>query len=130
MSATLRKEYLYEYPFCFVCGRMWLGHGYWLETHHIVRRAVRGAECRNNYMVLCNDLSGGGCHSHYHAGGGVDERGNKLPDLTPGMLIAAKRRVDPDFDEAALLALFRPDATEWPERWQPVDVPESLRRFP
>ena len=124
-AKQLRREYLELHCECAVCGMPWLGHGGWCECHHLVGRGA-GKECFDNYLTLCD-----ACHRAYHRGHGVrDKDGKRPPEITPGMLIAAKRRVDPDFDEAALLALFRPDATEWPERWVPVDVPESLRRFP
>ena len=127
-ATELRRRYLWEHPECFVCGQPWIGFGGWLEVHHIVSRRHAGAECLANYAVVCNDLDGGSCHAHYHQGGG-HRNGVRLPDLTPGMILWAKRRVDPEnWDEALLLGLLRPNGTGWPQRWEITEVPEIFRR--
>lgn len=78
-------------------------------------------DIRANFLTLCRQ-----CHSHYHTGGECDERGKRLPNLTPGMLMWAKRDTDPEhYCEKAIAKLL--GRVGLPDNWLPQPIPAALK---
>ena len=74
-----RDEFRATHDRCVVC---WSRDD--LELHHLVGRGSDKFETEWNYSMLCAR-----CHRHVHSGGEHDITGDKLPNLTRGMIISA-----------------------------------------
>jgi hypothetical protein len=105
-----------EFDYCGVCG----GSGFYeygqpiLQLHHLcggAEKSGRGHR-RENWIILCNR-----CHLQVHQGS-IIYKGKRLPPLTNGNVIFAKRQVDPMwFDLKVLLDLK--GWKDWKEGWIP-----------
>lgn len=122
-AAAGRGEYLECHARCAVCCLSAFARpSRPMQVHHICGRGSRKFEVPGNWIVLCARD-----HRHYHFGGEHADDGQPLPELTPGMILWAKRAADPEQYDPALLAGLR----GWkalPEDWMPRELPEAFLR--
>lgn len=102
-----RLAYLELHSNCGVCHAGWREFDNWLEVHHLCAGPGR-KDVRGNFLTLCRK-----CHDEYHRG----------KNLTPGMLLTAKREQDPEgYDKSVICELL--GRKQLPDRWVPVPLPE------
>jgi hypothetical protein len=121
-AAAERAEYMATHLRCMVCGISVFAHpSRPLECHHLMGRGAQKHECVENYGAICDRD-----HRHFHSGGELGDDGERLPELTPGMILFAKSLADGPIDEALLAGL-----RGWkglPEDWLPVELPAEYMR--
>ncbi len=116
MTKEERRTWGLDHGRCEVCGIPWqlaLNHRFpeYLETHHI----LGGPNRKDYHWNLIRTCSR--CHRHYHNGGERGLRDERIPDLTLGHLLAAKKATGdwrPDCLKA-LRARALPDLLPLPE---------------
>lgn len=121
-AARCQAEYRETHLRCGACGiSVFARPARPLHLHHLCGKGTQRHECHANYLMLCDRD-----HRQFHAGGEFDDEGSRLPRLTGGMLLGAKREADGELD-AALLASLR----GWKglkEEWEPVALPAVFLR--
>jgi len=86
---------------CAVCWRPWERAGWrGFAVHHLVRGANGRSDEPCNLLLLCADH-----HDHYHGAGIIDSGGQRMPELTFGMLLRIKMESS-EWDEKRLTALY------------------------
>ena len=87
-----------------------------LDVHHIAGRNGKDCHDHRNLLVLCRR-----CHDQFHFGGRFDDiTGDRLPELTAGMILRCKAEVD-GLDEGLICALK--GWVAFPETWTPTPLP-------
>lgn len=116
-------EYRETHLRCALCGisaMRWLYPDRLLQLHHLAGKGSATFEVHGNYLMLC-----GRDHAHYHDGGQMSDSGERLPELTPGMILWCKREAD-GLDVALLASLKGWQAL--PDKWEPCELPAEFLR--
>jgi hypothetical protein len=117
-NAAAMGEFMSEHNRCSVChisAFKAYGPDRRIVLHHIAGRGVH-CEVPGNWCALCDR-----CHNHLHSGGKFDDiTGDRLPELTNGMILWAKREAD-GLDEALIASLKNWKAL--PDHWLPCELP-------
>ena len=117
-NAASLGEYASSHVRCALCGISAFkayGPDRMLDLHHIAGRGLRH-DVPENWLMLCRRD-----HDQFHFGGRFDDEGNHLPEVTPGMILTAKRDADGECDEALIASLKGWQAL--PEKWVPCPLP-------
>jgi hypothetical protein len=117
-NAAAMGEYMSEHNRCSVChisAFKAYGPDRRIVLHHLAGRG-KGTDTADSWLAICNR-----CHEHHHQGGRFDDiTGDRLPELTAGMLLGCKREAD-GLDEALIASLKNWKAL--PDHWTPVELP-------